>query len=60
MLDALIIFSFILAGAGIGFFSVDLLPNTALAQVSNREGLSLVTAGFGALIGMAFGLVAQT
>lgn len=60
MLDAIIIFSFILAGAGIGFYSVDLLPSNVLAQVSNLEGLSSVTAGFGALIGISFGLVAQT
>ncbi|MDX2098836.1 MAG: PIN/TRAM domain-containing protein [Leptolyngbyaceae cyanobacterium bins.59] len=60
MLDAIIILSFILAGGGIGFFSVDLLPTDALAQVTNREGLSLVTAGFGALLGLVIGIVAQT
>lgn len=60
MLDAIIIFSFILAGAGIGFFGVELLPGSVLDQVTNLEGLSSVTAGFGALIGMAVGLVMQT
>lgn len=60
MLDAIIIFSFILAGAGIGFYGVDLLPSDTLAQVTSLEGLSFVTAGFGALIGMAVGLTAQT
>lgn len=60
MLDAIIILSFILAGAGIGFYSVDLLPSETLRQVTNLEGLSLVTAGFGAIIGLAAGLVAQT
>ncbi|PSB19370.1 hypothetical protein C7B61_11055 [filamentous cyanobacterium CCP1] len=60
MLDAIIILSFILAGAGIGFYGVDLLPSDTLAQVSSLEGLSFVTGGFGALIGLAFGLVAQT
>lgn len=60
MLDAIIIFSFILAGAGIGFYGVELLPSNVLAQVTNLEGLSLVTAGFGALIGFATGLSAQT
>jgi uncharacterized protein YacL len=60
MLDALIIFSFILAGAGIGFYAPDLLPAEALQQVSSLEGLSSVTAGFGALIGTALGLVMQT
>jgi uncharacterized protein YacL len=60
MLDAIIIFSFILAGAGIGFYGVELLPSNTLDQVTNLEGLSLVTAGFGALIGVAVGLTAQT
>lgn len=60
MLDAIIVFSFILAGAGIGFYGVDLLPESALTQVTNLEGLSSVTAGFGALIGGSVGLVFQT
>jgi len=60
MLDALIVISFILAGAGIGFYSVDLLPERILQQVTNLEGLSSVTAGFGALLGTALGLVVQT
>jgi uncharacterized protein YacL len=60
MLDALIVFSFILAGAGIGFYSIDLLPEAILQQVTNLEGLSSVTAGFGALLGTALGLVMQT
>jgi len=60
MLDALIVFSFILAGAGIGFYSIDLLPESILQQVTNLEGLGLVTAGFGGLIGTGMGLVVQT
>lgn len=60
MLDAIIIVSFIIAGAGIGFYSVDLLPTTVLDQVTSLDGLSSVTGGFGALIGLVFGLVAQT
>jgi uncharacterized protein YacL len=60
MLDALIIFSFILTGAGIGFFSVDFLPDSALQQVTNIEGLETVTGGFGAFLGLVVGLVAQT
>ncbi|NMF86345.1 PIN/TRAM domain-containing protein [Nodosilinea sp. P-1105] len=60
MLDALIVFSFILAGAGIGFYSIDLLPDRILAQVTNMEGLGTVTAVFGGLIGTALGLVMQT
>ena len=60
MLDALIIISFIFAGAGIGFYSVDLLSPSVLEQVSNIEGLGTVMAGFGALIGTGLGIVAQT
>jgi uncharacterized protein YacL len=60
MLDAIIILSFIIAGAGIGFYGVDLLPSETLAQVSDLESLSFVVAGFGALIGFAVGLTAQT
>ncbi|WP_008308532.1 PIN/TRAM domain-containing protein [Leptolyngbya sp. PCC 6406] len=60
MLDALIVFSFILAGTGIGFYAPDLLPADTLRQVSSLEGLSSVTGGFGALIGTALGLVVQT
>jgi uncharacterized protein YacL len=60
MIDAIIIFSFILAGGGIGFHSVEALPTSVLEQVTNQDGLRWVTAGFGALIGLAIGLVAQT
>jgi uncharacterized protein YacL len=60
MLDALIVFSFILAGAGIGFYSIDLLPEQILAQVTNLEGLGTVTAVFGGLLGTGIGLVMQT
>lgn len=60
MLDALIVFSFILAGAGIGFYSIDLLPQPILQQVTNIEALGAVTAVFGGLIGTGLGLVMQT
>ena len=60
MLDAIIIFTFILAGAGIGFYGVELLPSNTLEQVTNLEGLSFVTAGFGGLLGLAVGIMAQT
>ncbi|MCG8368522.1 MAG: PIN/TRAM domain-containing protein [Pseudanabaenales cyanobacterium] len=60
MLNVLIVFSFILAGAGVGFYGVDFLPETALRQVTNLEGLSFVSAGFGALIGCGLGLTVQT
>ena len=60
MLDALIVFSFVLTGAAVGFFSIDFLPDSALSQVTNIEGLESVTAGFGALVGVAVGLIVQT
>lgn len=60
MLDALIIFSFVLTGAGVGYFSVDFLPDYALQQVTSIEGLEAVTGGFGALVGVGAGLVVQT
>jgi uncharacterized protein YacL len=60
MLDALFFIVFVLAGAAVGFHSVELLPQTALNQVANLDGLRWVTAGFGSLIGAAVGLVAQT
>jgi len=60
MLDAIIILLFILAAAGIGFDSVELLPGGVRDQVTNLEALRLVTAGFAALIGGAFGLTVQT
>ncbi len=60
MLDAIIIISFIIAGGGIGFYGVELLPIDLLEQVTNIQGLSSVLGSFGALIGFVFGLVAQT
>ncbi len=60
MLDTIIIVAFILAFGGIGFHSVEALPGNLLQQVTNIEGLRLVIAGFGALIGVAVGIFAQT
>ncbi len=60
MIDTVIILSFLIAGAGIGFFGIDFLPADVLAQVNNREGLSSATGGFGALIGLVAGLACQT
>lgn len=59
MLDAIIIISFILAGAGIGFTSIEDLPTSVLSQVTNEVALGVVVAGFGALIGLAMGLSVQ-
>jgi uncharacterized protein YacL len=60
MLDAIIILLFIVAAAGVGFHGIGLLPEGALSQVTNIEGLRWVTAGFGAIVGFAGGLIAQT
>ena len=60
MLDAIIIILFILAAAGVGFDSVDLLPLDVQKQISNIEALRWLTAGFTSIIGLALGLVAQT
>lgn len=59
MLDAIIIISFILAGAGIGYRSIEDLPSSVLLRVSNETALQFVTAGFGAMIGFAMGLSVQ-
>src|SRR5690242_13772907 len=60
MLDAIIILSFIVAAAGIGFYSIELLPYGALERVTNLEALRLVVAVFAAIIGGAVGLSFQT
>ena len=60
MLDTIIIILFIIAAAGIGFGSVDLLPRVVLDQVSNPEALRWLIAGFTSIIGLAIGLVFQT
>jgi len=60
MIDFLIILLLIIAGAGVGYDSVELLPNNVLLQVTNLEALRLVMAGFGGIIGGAIGLVVQT
>lgn len=60
MLDVIIVSSIILAAAGIGFYSIDMLPSSAMQQVTNLEALRSVTAVFGGIIGAAAGLWAQT
>ena len=60
MLDALIIISFVFAGAGIGFYSIELLPPNVLLEVTNIEGLRSVLSAFTSLIGFVVGLVFQT
>jgi len=46
MLDAFVIFFFILFGIGLGFYGIDFLPVSDITQVTNMEGLRSVTAGF--------------
>ena len=60
MIDFTIIISFIIASAGIGYFSSDLLPPGSLKGVTNLDALRLVVAVFAALIGGAVGLSFQT
>jgi len=60
MLDAIIIISFIVAGAGIGFYSIELLPEAVQHQASNLEALRFIIAVFASLIGGAIGLSFQT
>jgi len=60
MVDAVIIISFILAGAGIGFRGIEALPGGVLQQVTNPDAMRWVCAGFGAMIGFAIGLIAQS
>ena len=60
MIDTIIILSFLIAGIGVGFFAVDFLPESTLAEVTNQEGLSWVLGGFGALMGGIIGLTFQS
>lgn len=60
MLDAIIILLFVFAAAGVGYDSVDLLPEVVKSQISNMEALRWLAAGFLSIIGLSFGLVAQT
>ncbi len=59
MLNAIIVISFIIAGAGIGFYSTELLPWNVQEQVTNLEALRLVFAVFGSIIGGVIGLSFQ-
>ncbi|NEP00990.1 MAG: PIN/TRAM domain-containing protein [Symploca sp. SIO2E9] len=59
MLDFVIIVIFILAAAGIGFTSIELLPITVQQQITNLEAVRWILASFAAIIGFAVGLSAQ-
>ncbi|NEO85357.1 MAG: PIN/TRAM domain-containing protein [Spirulina sp. SIO3F2] len=60
MLDALIISIFVAALAGVGYGAIDALPPEVLRQVTNVEAVRLIIASFGAILGLAVGLAAQT
>ncbi|MDB9493621.1 PIN/TRAM domain-containing protein [Spirulina major CS-329] len=60
MLDAVIISIFVLALAGVGYEAIDLAPPDVLTQVTNIEAVRLIIASFGAIVGLALGLTAQT
>jgi len=60
MLDAIIVCLFTIAGASIGFHSVELLPASALNSVANIDGLRWVTTCFGGLVAIPIGIAAQT
>jgi len=59
MLDFVIILLFILAGGGIGFDIVELLPPSVQEQITNLEALRWILASFTAIIGFAVGLTVQ-
>jgi len=58
MIDAIIIFAFILAGAGTGFHGIDFLPTEAIAHV-NVQNFRWITLGIGAFVGLIAGLIGQ-
>jgi len=60
VLDAVIISLFVIACAGIGYGAIDLLPPDLLGQVTNVEAVRFIVACFGAIVGLALGLTAQT
>lgn len=60
MIDGIIILLFVVAAAGIGYESVDLLPPEVQDTASDLGALHLVAASFAAIVGFAVGLWAQT
>ncbi len=69
MVDLLILFLFLIAGATTGWLCIDIVPNTLLQQVllqegffeqwANKSDLRSLLAGFGALFGLLAGFVFQ-
>ena len=60
MIDIIIITIFILVAAGIGFNSVDLLSSELQKQISDINSLRCLGAFCSSILGLIFGLVAQT
>ncbi|AFZ50539.1 PIN/TRAM domain-containing protein [Dactylococcopsis salina] len=60
MIDVIIVILFVTIAASLGFGSIDLLPDSALASVTNIEALRWIIGSFTAIIGLAVGLTAQT
>lgn len=60
MLDTILLLIIVVMGIAVGFNSIDLLPETVLAQVANVRGLQWVMAAFGAIVGIALGLLLQS
>ncbi len=54
MIDALLISIFVIAGVGVGFYGLDLLPAAAVSG-ANITGARFVTSGFGGVVGLALG-----
>jgi len=59
MIDAVIIVTFILAGAGTGFHGTDLIPSSLLVQ-TNVQSLRWLMLGIGAFVGLILGLLVQS
>lgn len=59
MIDVIIVILFVVAAAGLGFGSIDLLPDPVLETVTNLDALRWIMGSFTALIGLAIGLTAQ-
>ncbi len=58
MIDAIIIFAFILAGAGTGFHGIDFLPAELIAHV-DVQNFRWITLGIGSFVGLISGLIGQ-
>jgi uncharacterized protein YacL len=58
MIDAIIIFTFILAGAGTGFHGIVFLPSETIENL-NIQNFRWLTLGIGSVVGLVSGLIVQ-